>query len=112
MLKRISRALLREGIRTAVLFVLVTLAMFALLNLAPGDPVALYEAGKQNHTPILIGSNANEGALFPTAKTAEAYRAARAAPELIEQMPCYCGCSKTEGHLNNLDCYVDRHAAT
>jgi hypothetical protein len=50
-------------------------------------------------------------ALF-TGKTAEAYRAARAAPELIEQMPCYCGCSKTEGHLNNLDCYVDRHAAT
>ena len=42
MLKRIGRALLREGMRTAVLFVLVTLAMFALLNLAPGDPVALY----------------------------------------------------------------------
>ncbi len=42
MLKRISKALLREGMRTAVLFVLVTLAMFALLNLAPGDPVALY----------------------------------------------------------------------
>ena len=50
-------------------------------------------------------------ALF-TGKTAEAYRAARAAPELIEQMPCYCGCSKTDGHLNNLDCYLDRHAAT
>ena len=42
MLKRIGRALAREGMRTAVLFLLVTLAMFALLNLAPGDPVALY----------------------------------------------------------------------
>jgi peptide/nickel transport system permease protein len=40
--RRIARALLREGARTAVLFVLVTLAMFALLNQAPGDPVALY----------------------------------------------------------------------
>lgn len=50
-------------------------------------------------------------ALF-TGKAAEAYRVARAAPELIEQMPCYCGCSKTDGHLNNLDCYADRHAAT
>lgn len=50
-------------------------------------------------------------ALF-TGRTAEAYRIARAAPELIEQMPCYCGCSRTAGHLNNLDCYVDRHAAT
>lgn len=42
MLRRIGRALAREGMRTAVLFLLVTLAMFALLNLAPGDPVALY----------------------------------------------------------------------
>jgi len=32
----------REGLRTAVLFLLVTLAMFVLLSLAPGDPVALY----------------------------------------------------------------------
>ena len=50
-------------------------------------------------------------ALF-TGRTAEAYRAALAAPELLEQMPCYCGCTRTDGHLNNLDCYVDRHAAT
>ena len=42
MLKRIGKALAREGMRTAVLFLLVTLAMFVLLNLAPGDPVALY----------------------------------------------------------------------
>jgi ABC-type dipeptide/oligopeptide/nickel transport system permease component len=42
LLKRIGRALAREGARTAVLLLLVTLAMFALLNLAPGDPVALY----------------------------------------------------------------------
>jgi peptide/nickel transport system permease protein len=33
---------LRETGRTAVLFLLVTLATFALLSAAPGDPVALY----------------------------------------------------------------------
>jgi ABC-type dipeptide/oligopeptide/nickel transport system permease component len=32
----------REAVRTAVLFLLVTLAMFVLLSRAPGDPVALY----------------------------------------------------------------------
>ncbi len=42
MLKRIGRTLVREGVRTVVLFLLVTLAMFVLLNLSPGDPVALY----------------------------------------------------------------------
>ena len=43
-------------------------------------------------------------------KVAEAYRIAREAPELIERMPCYCGCYKTNSHQNNLDCYVDTHA--
>ena len=30
----------------------------------PADPYALYEAGKQNDTPVLIGTNSDEGALF------------------------------------------------
>ena len=42
MLRRIGRSLLRESRRSAALFVLVTLAMFTLLSMAPGDPVALY----------------------------------------------------------------------
>lgn len=36
----------------------------------------------------------------------EAYRFAVANPELLQQMPCYCGCNAM-GHMNNLDCYVD-----
>ena len=48
-------------------------------------------------------------ALF-TGKTARAYQTAKKVPELIERMPCYCGCFKGNGHRNNLDCYVDRHA--
>ncbi len=43
-------------------------------------------------------------------KTARAYRIAKDVPQLIEQMSCYCGCFKGNGHQNNLDCYVDRHA--
>lgn len=42
MLKRLRRALLREGGRTLLLFLGVTLAMFALLDAVPGDPLALY----------------------------------------------------------------------
>ncbi len=49
-MKRVGRALLREGLRTVVLLVLVTAAMFALLNMAPGDPVALY-VNVQSLTP-------------------------------------------------------------
>jgi hypothetical protein len=35
----------------------------------------------------------------------EAYRFALANPEVLAQIPCYCGCN-TQGHMNNLDCYV------
>lgn len=35
----------------------------------------------------------------------EAYRFAVANPELLEQMPCYCGCGGV-GHTSNIDCYV------
>lgn len=45
-----------------------------------------------------------------TGKEREAYRIAQEAPELLERMPCDCGCYVTAGHRNNLDCYTDRHA--
>ena len=35
----------------------------------------------------------------------EAYRFAAANPELLQQIPCYCGCSAV-GHTSNYDCYV------
>jgi hypothetical protein len=42
---------------------------------------------------------------------ARAYQIAQEAPELLERMPCYCGCYVNPGHRNNLDCYTDRHGA-
>ena len=39
----------------------------------PGDQYELYKAGQYNDTPILIGTNSDEGALFPQAPNAAAY---------------------------------------
>jgi len=39
-----------------------------------GDQYKLYEAGKYNDTPILVGTNADEGALFVAATTPAAYQ--------------------------------------
>jgi para-nitrobenzyl esterase len=39
-----------------------------------GDQYKLYEAGKYNDTPVLIGTNADEGALFVATTTAPAYQ--------------------------------------
>jgi para-nitrobenzyl esterase len=40
----------------------------------PGDEYKLYEAGKYNETPILVGTNSDEGALFVRTMTAAGYR--------------------------------------
>ena len=47
-------------------------------------------------------------ALF-AGEVAEAYEVARDRPELLEQLPCYCGCYETQGHQNLLDCFRDWH---
>jgi hypothetical protein len=36
----------------------------------------------------------------------EAYQFALANPEILKQVPCYCGCDAI-GHTSNLDCFVD-----
>ena len=41
----------------------------------PGDQYNLYEAGRYNDTPVLIGTNSDEGALFVATTTAAAYTA-------------------------------------
>ncbi|WP_226585559.1 PCYCGC domain-containing protein [Halobacillus litoralis] len=34
------------------------------------------------------------------------YAAAAQHEELLENMPCYCGCGESVGHKNNYDCFV------
>jgi hypothetical protein len=42
-------------------------------------------------------------------KTRIAYEAAREVPEVLAQLPCFCGCMSGVGHRNNLDCFHDLH---
>ena len=44
-----------------------------------------------------------------TGKAREAYQAAKDIPEILQQMPCFCGCLSHFGHKNNLYCFHDRH---
>lgn len=37
----------------------------------------------------------------------EAYRFALANPDVVDKLPCYCGCGGM-GHDSNLDCFVER----
>jgi hypothetical protein len=41
----------------------------------------------------------------------EAYQAAAELPEVFTGIACYCGCDKSRGHRNLLDCFADEHGA-
>ena len=44
-----------------------------------------------------------------TGRTRTAYEAAKEVPQVLAQLPCYCGCMSGAGHKNNLDCFHDEH---
>ena len=43
--------------------------------------------------------------------TRDAYRAVRAIPVTIAQLPCYCHCDRGFGHKSLYSCFEDDHAA-
>ena len=57
-------------------------------------------------------AKSQDPAKFSDPEVRSAYEVARSAPELLESMPCYCGCYGLSGHSSNYDCFVDDHGAT
>ncbi len=45
-------------------------------------------------------------------KARKAYEIARAIPEVLDRLYCYCRCKENFNHKNLLSCYVDTHAST
>ena len=50
-------------------------------------------------------------ALFTDEKTRAAYQAAKDIPDILEQLPCFCGCMMNLGHKNNYFCFKDEHGS-
>ena len=48
---------------------------------------------------------------FSDEKTRAAYQTAKDIPDVLEQLPCFCGCMKEYGHKNNLFCFKDQHGS-
>ena len=49
--------------------------------------------------------------LFSDEKTRAAYQVAKDIPDVLEQLPCFCGCMTSFGHKNNLFCFKDQHGS-
>lgn len=53
-------------------------------------------------------------ATFPkyiTAEVRDGYQYALTRPDVLQYLPCYCGCGLNKAHRNNLDCFVAGVAA-
>jgi hypothetical protein len=71
--------------------------------------------GASNETEPSVQLSKSDGVLSPTlfddAKTRAAYQVAKDIPEVLEQLPCFCGCMSHFGHKNNLFCFKDQHGS-
>ena len=101
-------ALLRSRRRAAGAAVLVLL--FATLIVAgcggegghdDGEALSPYEGPG---TPALTDS---EGPSWVPGDIRDAYEFALARPDVLQYVPCYCGCGLNAGHSSNLDCFID-----
>lgn len=45
-----------------------------------------------------------------TGAVREGYGIARAIPDVLAELHCYCGCDRSMGHRHLLDCFADDHA--
>ena len=63
------------------------------------------EADAAQHLRLTLDPNQFVG------EVKQAYLIAETDPALLAQLHCYCGCDRTDGHKNLLDCYRDTHGA-
>jgi hypothetical protein len=63
------------------------------------------EADAAHHLRMTLDPNQFVG------EVKQAYLIAESDPALLAQLHCWCGCDRTDGHRNLLDCYRDTHGA-
>ena len=111
-----------------VLIVAGIIAISSFSPSRPGDPSASSPSPRSQTEMPHPASNAAahvpahyespQGSLPPTlapekfpGKTREAYQAAKAIPQTLAQLPCYCYCDRGMGHKSLHSCFEDEHAA-
>ncbi len=79
---------------------------------APAEGAQQTAAQPTQESPEAVGSlPATLSSEFFTGEVKEGYQIAEAIPDVLAEIRCYCGCDRSIGHRNLLDCFVDDHAA-
>jgi hypothetical protein len=103
--------------RWAALAVIMVSVWFGVAHLRGADAPSPRSAAPLPSSPASpsTGRRETRPTLDPAqfvGKAAEAHRVAREIPDVLDQLYCYCGCDKHQGHKSLLSCYTDGHAAT
>ena len=75
--------------------------------------LALSQAESTPHRSPATPSAALPTTLPPdmfTGTVRQAYQVAADMPEVLAELNCHCGCDRSQGHRNLLDCFSDTHA--
>ncbi len=95
---RISYYLRRTTVnRLTFLMLIGIVSMFVLVGCGKDEKLTL--DSKHKELPNYV-TNTSE-------LIQETYIMAATYPEVLASVPCYCGCYGTDGHVSNLDCFVD-----
>jgi hypothetical protein len=73
--------------------------------------LGLFLAGCGSKEEVTLDSKHKElpdFVLNAKAEVKEAYIMAAEYPEALASAPCFCGCYESDGHISNLDCFVDQ----
>lgn len=86
-------------------FIPALLAFSLLASMTAGcGGVKTNQGAEHNHAMAVLGEMPAVVQQAPTS-VREAYQFAVANPDILTQIPCYCGCGAM-GHKSNYDCYV------
>jgi hypothetical protein len=89
---------------------------WAVFNNSTNEPAQQIAAVAPPTNPALLPIDNTAGQTMPPeifldAKTREAYQVAKDIPDVLRELPCFCGCMQTHGHKNNLFCFMDEHGS-
>jgi len=108
------------------------LLIFGIVTLALGAALMIWGSGQKpkphNHETTAVSSTpakprvpafqTSAANLKPTlspndffGKAREGYAAAKAIPQVLAQLPCYCHCDQSAGHKSLHTCFEDAHAS-
>ena len=88
----------------------VALGIVAVAILAGIGWFSLRGTAEQTGDNSALAAHVLNPSMFGDEKTRAAYQTAKDIPEVLEQLPCFCGCMSL-GHKNNLFCFKDQHGA-